>query len=153
MNDRKLVTSGSPLEPEIGFSRAVRIGPYIAVAGTAPIDADGRTSHVGDVYGQTKHCLQIIERAITEAGGTLRHVLRTRILTDIMRWREAARAHGEYFGSIRPACTFVQVAGFIGPDWLVEVEADAIASDARWSQGHDCRDRAANSDRMSPQIS
>jgi enamine deaminase RidA (YjgF/YER057c/UK114 family) len=129
MNDRKLVTSGSPLEPEIGFSRAVRIGPYIAVAGTAPIDADGGTSHVGDVYGQTKRCLQIIERAITEAGGTLQQVLRTRImLTDMRRWRDAARAHGEYFGSIRPACTFVEVAGFIDPDWLVEVEADAISS-------------------------
>jgi enamine deaminase RidA (YjgF/YER057c/UK114 family) len=90
---------------------------------------DGGTSHVGDVYGQTKHCLQIIERAITEAGGTLQHVLRTRImLTDISGWRDAARAHGEYFGSIRPACTFVQVAGFIDPNWLVELEADAIGS-------------------------
>jgi len=129
MDDRKLVSSGSPLEPEIGFSRAVRVGPYIAVAGTAPIDGDGGTAHVGDVYGQTKQCLQIIERSIKQAGGTLQQVVRTRVmLTDMKGWRDAARAHGEYFGSIRPACTFVQVAGFIDPDWLVEVEADAISS-------------------------
>jgi enamine deaminase RidA (YjgF/YER057c/UK114 family) len=129
MIERKLVTSGSPLEPEIGFSRAVRVGPYVSIAGTAPIAAQGGTACVGDVFGQTKRCLQIIELALHDVGATLAHVTRTRImLTDVSRWREAARAHGEYFASIRPACTFVQVVAFIDPDWLVEIEADAIIS-------------------------
>jgi enamine deaminase RidA (YjgF/YER057c/UK114 family) len=125
--DRRLVSSGSPFEPEIGFSRAVRVGAHITVAGTAPIAPGGGTAAPGDVYGQTRRCLEIIERAIAEAGGALAQVTRTRVmLTDITRWREAARAHGEYFGSIRPACTFVQVSGLIDPAWLVEIEADAI---------------------------
>ena len=122
-----LVSSGSPFEPEIGFSRAVRVGALIFVAGTAPIAPNGGTSAPGDVHGQTRRCLEIIERAITEAGGSLRHVTRTRVmLVDITRWREAARAHREYFGSIRPAATFVRVAGLIDRTWLVEIEADAI---------------------------
>ena len=125
--DRHLVSSGSPYEPEIGFSRAVRVGSHIFVAGTAPIAPDGSTAAPDDVYGQTRRCLEIIERAIVDAGGSLAHVTRTRVmLTDITRWRKAARAHGEFFGSIRPASTFVQVAGLIDPAWLVEIEADAI---------------------------
>lgn len=130
MEQRKLVTSGSPLEPEIGFSRAVRVGSFLAVAGTAPIGPDGRAAHRGDVYAQTRLCLDIASRAIEEAGGTLAQVIRTHImLTDIERWREAARAHGEVFGTIRPACTFVQVSRFIDPDWLVEIEADCVTLD------------------------
>jgi enamine deaminase RidA (YjgF/YER057c/UK114 family) len=125
--DRLLVSSGSPFEPEIGFSRAVRTGAHIFVAGTAPIAAPGGTAAPGDLFGQTRRCLEIIERAIVEAGGALRHVTRTRVmLTDMRQWRDAARAHGEYFGSIRPASTFVQVAGLIDPAWLVEIEADAV---------------------------
>ena len=127
---RKLVSSGSPLEPAIGFSRAVRSGPCLAVAGTAPIGADGQTVHKGDVYAQTKACLTIARRAIEEAGGRLEDTVRTRVmLIDIDRWREAARAHGEFFGDIRPACTFVGVAQFIDPEWLVEVEIDCFRSD------------------------
>ena len=127
--DRRLVSSGSPFEPQIGFSRAVRVGPHIAVSGTAPIAPDGGTTAPGDMHGQTLRCLEIIARAITEAGGALRHVTRTRVmLTDMTRWREAARAHGEVFGDIRPASTFVQVAGLIDPAWLVEIEADAIVT-------------------------
>ena len=127
--DRLLVSSGSPFEPEIGFSRAVRAGAHIFVAGTAPIAAGGGAAAPGDLYGQTRRCLEIIERAIVEAGGALRHVTRTRVmLTDMRNWRDAARAHGEYFGSIRPASTFVQVAGLIDPAWLVEIEADAIVA-------------------------
>lgn len=127
MEQRKLVTSGSPLEPEIGFSRAVRISEFIAVAGTAPIGPDGQTMHRGDVYAQTRLCLAIMRLAIEEAGGSLPDVVRTRImLTDIENWREAARAHGELFAAIRPACTFVQVSRFIDPDWLVETEADCV---------------------------
>lgn len=126
---RRRVSSGSPLEPAIGFSRAVRIGNIVAVAGTAPIGPDGHAAHVGDVRGQTRLCLEIALRALAEAGGSPDDVIRTRImLTDIGRWREAAQAHGELFGDIRPACTFVEVSGFIDPDWLVEIEADAIIS-------------------------
>jgi enamine deaminase RidA (YjgF/YER057c/UK114 family) len=124
---RKLVSSGSYLEPEIGFSRAVRVGQIIAVAGTAPIAAAGAPAAPGDVYGQTKRCLEIIDQAVTVAGATMAQVVRTRImLTDISRWRDAARAHGEVFRDIRPACTFVQVSGFIDPTWLVEIEADCV---------------------------
>ena len=124
---RKLVSSGSYLEPEIGFSRAVRVGQFIAIAGTAPIAATGGTAARGDVYGQTMRCLEIIGRTVGEAGGTMASVIRTRImLTDIARWRDAARAHGEVFRDIRPACTFVQVSGFIDPAWLVEIEADCL---------------------------
>jgi enamine deaminase RidA (YjgF/YER057c/UK114 family) len=127
---RRFVSSGSPLEPEIGFSRAVRVGNYIAVAGTAPIADGGGTAAAGDVYGQTRRCLDIIANAVAAAGGSLTDVTRTRImLTDITTWRQAARAHGEMFASIRPACTFVQVSGFIEPDWLVEVEAEAVVEE------------------------
>ena len=119
------ITSGSPLEPEIGFSRAVRVGSLIAVAGTAPIDSNGAAACPGDVYGQTRRCLEIIARAIVDAGGAVENTIRTRIfLTDISRWREAARGHGEIFGAVRPACTFMQVSAFIDPAWLVEIEAD-----------------------------
>ena len=127
MTVRRLVSSGSPFEPVIGFSRAVRVGHHVAVAGTAPIGVDGKAAYPGDVYAQTKLCLEIVRRAIEDAGCNLDQVIRTRImLTDIDRWRDAAKAHGELFGAIRPAATFVQVSRFIDPDWLVEVEADCI---------------------------
>lgn len=127
---RSRVSSGSPLEPQIGFSSAVRVGSFVAIAGTAPIAADGSVAARGDVYGQTKRCLEILNQAVTDAGLQMRHVIRTRVmLTDISRWKEAARAHGETFAHIRPACTFVEVRGFIDPEWLVEVEADCIACD------------------------
>lgn len=126
---RQLVSSGSPLEPVIGFSRAVRTGPWIAVAGTAPIGPDGAAAHPGDVYAQTRLCLEIMLRAIEAAGGTAAAVVRTRImLVDAETWREAARAHGEVFAAIRPACTFVEVGRFIDPAWLVETEADAYVT-------------------------
>lgn len=126
---RKSVSSGSYLEPILGFTRAVRIGPHIAVAGTAPIRAEGGTAAKGDVYGQTIRCLEIIEKAIVDAGGSLTDVIRTRImLTDMAGWEQAAKAHGEYFGTIRPVTTVVQVVGFVDPDWLVELEADAVVS-------------------------
>ncbi|GGK21604.1 hypothetical protein GCM10011583_62010 [Streptomyces camponoticapitis] len=125
---RQVVGSGSPLEPEIGFSRAVRVGSYVVVAGTAPIGDDGRTVGPGDVYAQTVRCLDIAERALREAGAGMADVVRTRLmLTDVTRWREAARAHGERFADIRPACTVVEVSRFIDPEWLVEVEIDAIS--------------------------
>ena len=124
---RKLISSGSPFEPQIGFSRAVRVGPFVAVSGTAPIAPDGGVASPGDLYGQTKRCLDIIAQAIAKAGLTLDNVIRTRVmLTDISRWQEAARAHGEVFGDIRPASTFVEVKGLIDKGWLVEIEADCI---------------------------
>ena len=124
---RKNISSGSPYEAPIGLSRASRIGNLIAVAGTAPIAADGSTAHPGDVYAQTRHCFEITRKAIEAAGGALENVIRTRVmLTDISRWQEAARAHGEFFAAIRHACTFVEVSRFIDPLWLVEVEADCV---------------------------
>lgn len=119
------------MEPAIGFSRAVRVGGFVAIAGTAPIAADGSVAARGDVYGQTRRCLEIIARAVADAGLQMGDVIRTRVmLTDISRWKEAARAHGEAFADIRPACTFVEVRGFIDPEWLVEIEADCIAQGA-----------------------
>ncbi|ETX04119.1 RidA family protein [Candidatus Entotheonella palauensis] len=124
---RQNISSGSPLEAPIGFSRAVRIGSQVAVAGTAPIADDGSTAFPGDLYSQTVRCLEIAQAALEEAGASIGQVIRTRImLTDITRWQEAARAHGEFFSDIRPACTFVKVSGFIQPDWLVEIEMDAV---------------------------
>jgi enamine deaminase RidA (YjgF/YER057c/UK114 family) len=125
---RKLVSSGSPFEPRIGFSRAVRVGQIVAVSGTAPIAPEGGVACPGDVYGQTRRCLEIVAKAVTDSGLSLDAVVRTRILlTDISRWEAAARAHGEFFAAIRPANTFVEVNGFINREWLVEVEADCVA--------------------------
>jgi enamine deaminase RidA (YjgF/YER057c/UK114 family) len=124
---RTLISSGSPYEKPIGFSRAVRVGNTISVAGTAPMTPDGQTASPGDVYGQAKRCLEIIRQAVEDAGSRLEHVTRTRVmLTDVSRWEEAARAHGEFFGDIRPASTIVGVSAFVRPDWLVEIEADAV---------------------------
>jgi enamine deaminase RidA (YjgF/YER057c/UK114 family) len=112
---------------KVGYSRAVRVGNFIAVSGTAPIAPDGGVASPGDLYGQTKRCLEIIKGAIEDAGGKMAHVVRTRIyLTDISRWEEAGRAHAEFFRDILPACTFVEVSALISPDFLVEIEADCI---------------------------
>ena len=127
---RHLVTSGSYLEPQIGFSRAVRAGPYVCVAGTAPIAAGGGTAAPGDVYAQSVRCLDIAEQALKKAGASLADVVRTRVmLTDITRWGEAARAHAQRFAQVRPACTFIEVPRFVDPEWLVEFEVDAIVPD------------------------
>lgn len=124
---RKLVSSGSYLEPVIGFSRAVRVGNIVVVGGTAPIRAEGGTAAIGDVYGQTRRCLEIVAKALNDAGARLEDVTRTRIiLTDIALWKDAARAHAEVFGAIRPVTTLMQVTAFVDPDWLVEIEAEAV---------------------------
>jgi len=121
------ISSGSPLETEIGFSRAVRAGPFVSVAGTAPIGTDGSTVAIGDVYSQTRRCIEIAVHAVVEAGAAKEDIVRTRVmLVDIAHWREAARAHGEAFAAIRPACTFMEVSGFIDPDRLVEIEFDCV---------------------------
>jgi enamine deaminase RidA (YjgF/YER057c/UK114 family) len=127
--ERKLISSGSPYEPTIGFSRAVRVGPHIIVSGTAPLAPGGGTFAPGDLYAQTKRCLEIIETAITQAGGKREHVVRTRLfLKDMSNWQEAGRAHGEFFKDIRPASTAIQIVQAIDPAWLVEIEADAIVA-------------------------
>jgi enamine deaminase RidA (YjgF/YER057c/UK114 family) len=128
---RRLVSSGSPYEPKIGISRAVRAGSLVTVAGTAPLGPDGRTMARGDAAAQARRCLEIIATALETAGASLRHVVRTRILlTRIDDWQAVADVHGEFFRDIRPVNTIMEVSRFIDPDWLVEIEADAVVDDA-----------------------
>jgi enamine deaminase RidA (YjgF/YER057c/UK114 family) len=127
---RLLVSSGSPYEPIIGFSRVVRVGNIIAVGGTAAGSA-GKPVAIGDPAAQTRAILEIIEKALADAGASLKDVIRTRTyLVNIAHWEAVGRVHGEFFGDIRPASTMLQVTGFISPDWLVEIEADAVLSGA-----------------------
>ncbi|UCE62085.1 MAG: RidA family protein [Phycisphaerales bacterium] len=127
---RKRVSTGSPYEPIVGISRAVQAGKIIAVTGTAPLDADGRTVGVGDPAAQARRCLEIIRDALGELGASLHHVYRTRtLLTRIDDWEAVARVHGEFFRDIRPANTIMEVSRFVDPEWLVEFEADAILDD------------------------
>jgi enamine deaminase RidA (YjgF/YER057c/UK114 family) len=127
---RQLISSGSPYEPRVGISRAVRVGSIIAVSGTAPLGADGQTVGKSDPSAQARRCLEIIKEALERAGTSLDHVVRTRtLLTRIEDWQAVAAVHGEFFSAIRPANTIMQVSRFIDPDWLVEFEADAVVSD------------------------
>jgi enamine deaminase RidA (YjgF/YER057c/UK114 family) len=129
---RKRVSSGAPWEPIVGYSRAMRAGPWICVSGSTAANPDGTVSHVGDAYGQAKRTIEVIAAAITDAGGKLSDVVRTRMyLTDIALWEEVARAHGEVFGEIRPATSMVEVSRLIHPDMLVEIEADAYVMESR----------------------
>jgi enamine deaminase RidA (YjgF/YER057c/UK114 family) len=124
---RILISSGSDFESIVGYSRAVRIGPHIAVAGTT---GPGPAADIGDIGAQTREALRRIEVALNQAGATLSDVVRTRIyVTDISRWREVAAVHSEVFGEIRPAATMVEVAALIAPQLLVEIEADAYSID------------------------
>ena len=124
---RKLISSGSPYEPRIGISRAVRVGSVVAVSGTAPLGPDGRTMGIDDPAAQARRCLEIIGAALAEAGASLKDVVRTRtLLVRIEDWQAVAAVHGEFFRDIRPANTIMQVSRFIDPAWLVELEADAV---------------------------
>lgn len=128
MTERKSVPSGSPYEPIAGFCRAVRIGDTIAVAGTAPLDPNGKTV-AGGIEEQARRCFEISVEAIEQLGGRRDDVIRTRImLTRIEDWEGAARAHGDFFRDVRPASTIVQVAKLIEPGWLIETEVDAVLS-------------------------
>jgi enamine deaminase RidA (YjgF/YER057c/UK114 family) len=123
--ERRRISSGSPYEPLMGFSRAVRVGEHVHVAGTAPIGIDS-----DDPYEQTRRCLEIILGALGEAGARADDVVRTRIYaTSADDFAEIARAHGEVFGEIRPANAYIVVRGFVEPRWVVEIEADAIVTE------------------------
>ena len=125
--ERTLYSTQSPWEPKVGYSRAVRVGSFIAVSGTAATDANGELVAIGDPYGQTVQVLKNIQSALERAGGSLEAVIRTRIyVTDIKMWEEVGRAHGEFFGEIRPASAMVEVSALINPNMLVEIEADAV---------------------------
>ena len=124
---RQNISSASRREPLVGYSRAVRVGNHVHVAGTTASTPDGEPLHSGDPAGQTREILQRIGSALASAGASLADVVRTRIyITDISRWEEVGRAHGEVFGEIRPACTMVEVSRLIDPGIAVEIEADAI---------------------------
>src|SRR4051812_22593236 len=122
--DRDRYSSGSPFEPVIGFSRAVRAGDLVAVSGTGPIAPDGQTAGIGDPAAQTRRCLEIIEEALKALGASLKDVVRTRTyLTRVGDWEAVGKIHGEFFADIRPASTMLVVAALLNPDWYVEIEA------------------------------
>ena len=126
---RRSVSANRPWEAIVGYSRAVRVGDVIEVSGTAPADADGNVIAPGDLYGQTKAALEIIGSALAELDASFEDVVRTRVfLTDMNKWEEAGRAHGEVFSNIRPANSFLGSTGFVDPKILVEIEVTAIAT-------------------------
>ncbi len=128
---RRNLRSGAPWETKVAYSRAVKVGRFIAVSGSAAIDENGQLVGEGDMYAQTTQCIEVVAKALERAGARLTDVVRTRIfVTDIERWDEVGRAHREAFGDVMPATSMVEVTRLIDPRMLVEIEADAIIGDA-----------------------
>lgn len=135
--ERHNILLGTPNEELIGFSRAVRVGPFVSVGGTAPIGENGATVGVGDVEAQARRCFDIVSEALAKAGASLDDVVRTRmIFTDLEDFKLAAKVRKEYVGHCKPVDTIMQITSFVDPEWLIEIEADAIIADASaWGSG------------------